>query len=251
MAELMGRTALVTGGARGLGRAIADKLHGAGADIAILDLPEVLPAADLPDDWQPIALDLTAADAEERLTRHVADLDRLDILVANAGVVPTWRSVADLDFAEWDRVFALNVRGVALSLKCTARRLAEDGGGSAVLMASINAYRPMAGQALYTATKHAVLGLMRAAAQDLGGQSVRVNALAPGPVLTDALLARVKARAAAGGEDEATAIAGLAATTALGKLATPADVAEAALFLAGPRSSSITGTCLPVEAGLS
>ena len=100
MAELMGRTALVTGGAGGLGRAIADKLHGAGADIAIVDLPEVLSSADVPDDWRPIALDLTAADAEERLARHVADLDRLDILVANAGMVPPWRSVADLDFAE-------------------------------------------------------------------------------------------------------------------------------------------------------
>ncbi|MEM7444724.1 MAG: SDR family oxidoreductase [Pseudomonadota bacterium] len=250
MAELLGRTALVTGGAAGLGRAIAAKLADAGAAIVVLDLPKALATAELPDDWQTIAQDLTADDAEPNMTRHIAALDRLDILVANAGVVPPWRSVADLDFTEWDRVFSLNARGIALSLKCSARRLAENGGGSAVLMASINAYRSLAGQALYTASKHAILGLTRAAAQDLGGQAVRVNALAPGPILTDALRARVRARALDRGDDGEAEIEALASQAALGQLATEEDVAEAALFLAGPRSSSITGVCLPIEAGL-
>jgi len=210
----------------------------------------VLDDTDVPDGWQVIGLDLTAHDAEAALSRHIATFDRLDILVACAGLVPPWRSVADLEFAEWDQTFALNVRGVALSLKCSARRLAEDGGGSAVLMASINAYRALEGQALYTATKHAVLGLTRAAAQDLGPQSVRVNALAPGPILTGALRDRIKARTADNSGDETAAIAALEQETALGRLATEADVAEAALFLASSRSSSITGVCLPVEAGI-
>lgn len=250
MAELAGRTALVTGGARGLGRAIAARLHAEGAGIAVLDVPAALDAADLPAAWAAIGLDLTAPDAEGELARHVAGLERLDVLVANAGVVPPWRSVADLDFVEWDQAFALNVRGMALSLKCAARRLCEDEGGAAVLMASINGYRAQAGQALYTATKHAVLGLMRAAAQDLGPNAVRVNALAPGPVLTAALRARIKAREVAGGADQATAIAALERETALGRLATEAEVAEAALYLVSARSAGLTGVCLPIDAGL-
>lgn len=250
MAELAGRKALVTGGARGLGRAIAARLGAAGADVVVLDVPSSIESVDFPDAWQTIELDLTAPDAEAALTRYVTAFDRLDVLVANAGIVPQWRPVAELDFSEWDHAFALNARGVALSLKCAAGRLAENGGGSAVLMASINAYRALAGQALYTATKHAVLGLMRAAAQDLGPLSVRVNALAPGPILTDALRARIVARAAEAGDDPQAIIADLERETALGRLASEADVAEAALFLASPRSASITGVCLPVEAGL-
>ena len=164
--------------------------------------------------------------------------------------MPLWRRIAALDLAEWSRVFDVNVRGVALSLKCAAPMLARSPGGSAVLMASINGYRAHPDQALYTATKHAVLGLARAAALDLGRDGVRVNALAPGPILTGALRGRIEARAAAGGTDAGTAIVALSADAALGRTATEAEVAAAATFLAGDASSGITGTCLPVEAGL-
>ncbi|MCC1493147.1 SDR family NAD(P)-dependent oxidoreductase [Cognatishimia sp. F0-27] len=250
MIDLSGRQALVTGGARGLGRAIADQLAAAGAEICVVDLATALDTAPLPEGWRGVALDLTGAEAGDGLNTTLADLGRLDILVANAGAVPPWRRVADLEFGEWDAVFALNVRAVAQSLSCAAPYLARSDCGSAVLMASINGYRAHPDQTLYTTTKHAVLGLMRAAALDLGRDGVRVNALAPGPILTDALRGRIEARADAGGTDPEKAIAALNAETALGRIATEEDVARAACFLASDMASGITGTCLPVEAGL-
>lgn len=249
MIDLTGKTALITGGARGLGRAIATTLAGAGAQICVLDLPETLATLDLPGGWTTVPLDLTAPEADASLRDALERLDQLDILIANAGRVPPWRRIAALDMAEWDAVFALNVRGVALTLSAAAPHL-KAAQGAAVLMASINGYKAHADQALYTATKHAVLGLTRAAALDMGRDGVRVNALAPGPIMTEALRGRIDARAEHGGPTADQAIAALRAETALERLATETDVANAACFLASPLAAGITGVCLPVEAGL-
>lgn len=250
MIDLTGRTALITGGARGLGHAIATMLASAGANIVVVDVEQALKSAPLPDHWQGITLDLTIPGVEDVLTKAIAALPQLDILVANAGIVPPWRRVEALDLVEWDRVFALNVRGVALTLRAAAAALGRSPHASAVLMASINGYRAHPDQTLYTSTKHAVLGLMRAAALDMGRDGVRVNALAPGPILTDALRDRITARAAQGRTDVETALAALANETALGRIATEKDVARAACFLASDLASGVTGTCLTVDAGL-
>ncbi len=248
--NLTGRQAFVTGGARGLGRRIAGRLAEAGAGITVTDHPDALAAATLPDGWQSVPIDLCDTDAETALAHAVAGLDRLDILIANAGVVPPWRGIADLDFAEWERTFRINVTGMAMALKAAAPALARSDKGAAVLMASINAYRAHPAQILYSTSKHAVLGLMRAAALDLGRSGVRVNALAPGPIATEALLGRVAARHAGGGPTPDAALAELAGETALGRMATGDDVADAALYLASDLSGAITGTLLPVECGL-
>ncbi|MGP1395956.1 MAG: SDR family NAD(P)-dependent oxidoreductase [Inquilinaceae bacterium] len=249
-APLTGRRAVITGGAQGLGRAIASRLADAGAEITIVDLEAGFAGAGLPSGWETFAADLTAPDAEARLGDLAARLDVVDILVANAGVVPPWRGIADLDRAEWDAVFAVNVWGAAVAMKSISGSLARSDAGSIVLMASINGYRAHPQQALYTASKHAVIGLMRAAAQDLGRHGIRVNALAPGPVATDALLGRLEARHHAGGPAPDDAITALARETALNRIATPGMVADAALFLASDLSAGITGSVLPVECGL-
>lgn len=249
MITLEGKTALVTGGAQGLGRAIAKTLAQAGASVCVLDLPDVLSRVELPKGWHRLPLDLTAPDAETNLRDGLAELGALDILIANAGRVPPWRRIEALDMEEWDAAFALNVRAVALCLKCATPCLRLSR-GAVVLMASINGYKAHPDQALYTTTKHAVVGLARSAAQDFGRDGVRVNALAPGPVMTDALRGRIEARAAQGGTPMDQAIAELSAETTLGRLVTEEDVANAACFLASPLAAGITGTCLPVEAGL-
>jgi len=150
---------------------------------------------------------------------------------------------------EWDRVFAVNVRGVALCIKHVVPRMGW--GGGIVAMGSIMSERGAPLQALYNATKHAVLGIVRTAALELGPLGIRVNAIGPGPVATEALLARVAARAAGGvGPAPEEALAAHAADTALGRMATERDVADAAVFLASDLSSAITGRLLRVDGGL-
>ena len=226
MGLLAGRIAVVTGAARGLGAAIAARLRQEGAVVQGLDLPDC---------------DVTE---EAQVAAAMARLPHLDILVANAGVVPPWRGVEALDFAEWDRVFAVNVRGVAACMKHAAPRMGA--GGAILAMASLNAERAAVGQALYTATKHAVLGLVRAAALDLGPRGIRVNAIGPGPIATAALRGRIAAR----GTPADQALASEAARTALGRIATEAEVANTALFLVSDLASGITGKMLRVDGGL-
>lgn len=247
----MGRHALITGGANGLGRAIAERLARSGAAISIVDLEPALAGADLPVDWTATGLDLTAPDAEEQLAALADQSGTLDILVANAGVVPPWRAVSELDRQEWQNVFNINVWGAAVCMKCFSGALKQSEHGSVVLMASINGYRAHPDQVLYSASKHAVIGLMRSAALDMGRHQIRVNALAPGPIATDALLERMKARHRTGGPVPEEALRLLDQETALGRIATKEMVADAALFLASDLSAGMTGTVLPVESGLS
>lgn len=246
--DLQGRSALITGGGRGLGRAIAERLASSGASITVLDLPDAL--ADLPDDWTPVPLDLCAEDADVRLATRAAEMGTLDILVANAGTVPPWRGVDALDRAEWDHVMTLNVWAVAQTIGAFAGALEASGRGAAILMASINGYKAHPKQVLYTASKHAVIGVMRAASLDLGARGIRVNALAPGPIATGALLERLWTRHTEGGPSPGEALEAMAAETALGRMATERDVANAAHFLASDASAAMTGLVLPVEAGL-
>lgn len=248
--DLAGRKAIVTGGSSGLGRAIATRLAEAGAAVTVVDLPQALAGADLPGGWTSFAADLGTPDCQTAL-RGLADvMGTVDIVIANAGLVPPWRGVADLDAAEWARVMAVNVWGVAATLGAFAAALGQSGRGSAVLMASINGYRAHPQQMLYTASKHAVVGVMRAAALELGPAGTRVNALAPGAIATQALLDRLETRHAKGGPAPEQALASLAADTALRKMVTPEQVAAAAHWLASDASAGITGIVVPVEAGL-
>jgi NAD(P)-dependent dehydrogenase (short-subunit alcohol dehydrogenase family) len=248
--DLAGRRAVVTGGSSGLGRAIAERLAAAGAAITVVDLPQAMEGADLPEGWDRFAANLGAPEAKDTL-RILADrMGAVDIVVANAGVVPPWRGVADLDADEWARVMAVNVWGVAATLGAFAGAMARTGRGAAVVMASINGYRAHPQQMLYTASKHAVVGVMRAAALELGPAGTRVNALAPGPIATDALRSRLATRHAGGGPAPDAALAALAADTALRRIVTPEQVAAAAHWLVSDAAAGVTGVVVPVEAGL-
>ncbi len=245
---LNGRIAVVTGAARGLGRAIAERLAQAGASIVAVDVPGAF--AEVPAGWRVEAIDLSDDAADAALKRLAADLGTVDIVVANAGIVPPWRGMDALDRAEWDRVMRVNVWALAATIGAFALAMERSGRGSVIAMASINGYKAHPKQVLYTASKHAVIGIVRAAALDLGPRQIRVNALAPGPIATEALVQRIEARHRAGGPAPVIALQDLADGSALGRLATPQDVANAAHFLASDASAGMTGVVLPVEAGL-
>jgi NAD(P)-dependent dehydrogenase (short-subunit alcohol dehydrogenase family) len=247
--SLKGKVVLVTGGGRGLGHAIATMFAEARAVGVVADLPSPTRMPP-PPGMAALDCDVTSESSVAAcVAATVEQFGRLDVVIANAGLVPGWRATENLDFDEWDRVMAVNARGVALTLAKTAGALSSTQ-GSVVVMASINSYAAHGRQMLYTASKHAVLGIVRAAARDLGPRGVRVNALAPGPIATEALLERIRHRASSGGTPTDAALQDLARSNAMGRLATTAEVAKAALFLASDAASGITGVLLPVDAGL-
>lgn len=249
MAKLLeNKVALITGGARGLGLAIAERFAAEGATGVLFDLPEQIESAKPPAGFQFFACDVTDDLAlKTAISRTPKVYGKLDIVIGNAGVVPPWRETEALDLEEWDRVMAINARGMAATIKHAVPALKQSQ-GAIVLMASINAYSPHPNQMVYTASKHAVLGIARAAAQDLGRYGIRVNAVAPGPILTDALLERVRTRT--GSIDRLTrALGDMCDKTALGRLASADEVAKAVVFLASDLASGITGEMLPVNAG--
>ena len=243
MSLLEGTFAAVTGGARGLGAAVAGRLAGEGARGAVLDLAESLHK--VPRGWEAIAVDVRD---ETSVREAFARIETLDIVVGAAGIVPAWTGIAETDLAGWDDVFAVNVRGIVATLKHAAPVLRD--GGSVVLIGSLNSWRGDPNIASYVASKHAVLGIVRSAALDLGRRGIRVNALGPGPVATDALLARMADRERKLGVPVETALAAAAAQTALGRIVSVEEVADAALFLASGLSSGITGQLLPIDAGM-
>ncbi|MGH7122973.1 MAG: SDR family NAD(P)-dependent oxidoreductase [Stellaceae bacterium] len=252
MPELLsGRVAVVIGGCRGIGRAIVGCFAEHGSTGLAVDLGSVAASALLPSSYVAHAADVTV---EEQIAAALAEaarrFGRLDIVVANAGVVPPWHETDGLDLSEWDRVFAINARGVAASIK-HAVPLMKARGGAIVVTASVNALKPHARQMAYTATKHATVGIIRTAALDLGRFNIRVNGLAPGPIATAALRERVRYRSTIGGPPEDEALSALARETPLGRIATVREVAQAALFLASDLASAITGHLLPIDAGLS
>lgn len=247
---LAGRVAMVTGAARGLGHAIAHRFAQAGARGLGLDRDAgVLDA--VPDGWRGEQADVTReGDMADAVAGVVSAFGRLDIVVANAGVVPPWSETEHIDLDEWDKVFAVNVRGVMATIKQAVPAMKQNG-GSIVVLGSLNSHRAHPRQCLYTATKHAVLGIVRAVSLDLGAFGIRVNALGPGPIATEALRGRVATRAAADGSRPEDAFAAFAEETAIGRMATEDDVASTALFLASDLSAAQTGLLVPVDGGLS
>jgi len=243
--EFASRRFLVTGGAQGLGRAIVNRLADAGASGLILDL-----AADsVASPWPAIAVDVT----DEAAVRHAIETDVAEHgpfngLVAAAGIVPSWHSPTDIDLEMLNRTMAVNLTGFIASMKYAAQDMPR--GSTIVAIGSLNSWRGDPHVMAYAASKHAVLGVVRSAAQSFGAHGIRVNAVAPGPVATDALLSRMKSRSETTGLHPDDAIRAAEQLTVLGALATPDDITDAVVFLSGASSSAITGQILAVDGGL-
>ena len=249
---LAGKIALVTGGGSGIGEAIARAFIAAGAKVAITGrnverletAAKSMGATAIPADVADEASVVSLFKAVDR-TFH-----GLDVLVNNAGVTGPVSRAADMDIAAWDETMAINVRGTLLCIKYAVPRMRARGGGSIINMSSLMGLRGTPMRAAYTASKHAVLGITDAVAQEVGVDNIRVNALCPGAV-NGALMQRVIAsRVAAEGRSADDIIrSNYTDKASLRRWVEPEEVAAAALFLASPASAAITGDRLRVDAG--
>ncbi|MDE3094844.1 MAG: SDR family oxidoreductase [Chloroflexota bacterium] len=247
MDELKDKVAIVTGAASGIGRAAVDLFASEGA---------VVVAADVADDaGRQIADGLSArgstctyvhadvsseGDVQAMVLLALSRYGRLDVLFNNAGIEGEFAPTADVTLEAWERVLAVNLRGVFLGCKYGVEAMLRSGGGSIINNASVAGLVGFAGAAAYCASKGGVVQLTKAAALDYATLGVRVNCLCPG--IIDTPMVR-RATQAPGIAEQ------LVAAEPVGRLGTPREVAELALFLASDRSSFLTGAAVPVDGG--
>ncbi len=243
---LKGKLALVTGGSRGIGRAICEKLASLGADIAFSYAGNEAAARETEAACRALGVRVLARQADVGSAEAVAGLfeavlaefGRVDILVNNAGI--TRDSLAmRMKEADFDAVIETNLKGTFLTMKAAARPMMKQRAGRIVNLTSVVALRGNAGQANYCASKGGVISMTKAMARELAGRGITVNAVAPGFIETDMTAVLPE-----------EAKSSMAASIPLGRMGRPEDVAEAVAFLAGDGAAYITGQVLAVDGGM-
>lgn len=244
--DLSGKVALVTGGSKGLGKAMARALANAGADIVIAARHEDELRAALQDITAGtsvrgayVVADLSRRDEAERLAQRALELmGRVDILVNNAGTnVP--QPIYEIDDRTWNEILELNLSSVMALTRALAPQMMQRRWGRVINISSIMGFISAPGRDVYSATKSALLGLTRAAAIDLGPYGITVNCIAPGPFLTDlpmSLLTKEQQQL-------------FAQRTALGRWGQPDELMGTVLLLASDAGAYITGTAIVVDGG--
>jgi NAD(P)-dependent dehydrogenase (short-subunit alcohol dehydrogenase family) len=249
MGLLSNRVALVTGAATGMGEATARCLAEEGARVVVADVDveggEATAARVREAGGKAVFVRADVAvedDVAALVEACIAAFGALDCAVNNAALRPDHRPVMEADLDEFDRIIAVNLRGVLACMKHEARCMRARGGGAIVNIGSTSAFRPQAGSAAYVAAKHGVIGLTRTASAELAGQGVRVNAVCPGATRTP-MMAQAMARRGVTEQEHAARL------SQLGRFAEPREVAEASLWLCSDRSSFVTGHALAVDGG--
>lgn len=246
MRDFEGKVVLVTGGATGIGRAAALAFGRRGAKVVLAGRRRaegdkaVAALAEIGAKGRFVATDVTRPQEIADLHRMiVAEHGRLDVAFNNAGYQEPRAPVAEQDAGLYDRVFDTNVRSVFLCLQHQVRHMAEQGGGAIVVNASVSGLRnPNPGLALYSASKAAVISLMRSVAMEYAEKGVRINAVAPGRVVTDMMLA-----------SKIMDMGAVAAGLPLRRMGQPEEVAEAVAWLASDAASFVVGHVLCTDGG--
>lgn len=242
---LIDKVALVTGAARGIGRVIALKFASAGADVAVVDISleaaEAV-AAEIRNMGRRAVAASGSVDKPEDVEAFVAkissELGRIDILVNNAGITRD-TLLLRMKEEEWDSVLSVNLKGAFLCTKAVAKLMIKQRNGRIVNISSVVGLMGNAGQVNYSASKAGLLGLTKSVARELASRNITVNAIAPGFIttsMTEVLSENVK-------KDLMTQIP-------LGRLGSPEDIANTALFLVSDAASYITGQTIAVDGGM-
>ena len=241
--ELQGQVALVTGGSRGIGLAIAEELANAGARIAVVARDEAraqAAAANLAGEGhRGYGCDVADPEAVNALVKRVEEeLGSLDVLVNNAGVTRD-NVLMRIKDDDWDAVLDTNLRGAFNTIRAASRGMMKRRAGRVINITSVVGITGNKGQSNYAASKAGVIGLTKAVAKELASRGVLVNAVAPGYIETDMTADLPDAAREA-----------LMGQIALGRLGRPQDIAPAVRFLAGPGAQYITGQVLVVDGGM-
>jgi 3-oxoacyl-[acyl-carrier protein] reductase len=245
--KLDGKVAIVTGAASGFGRAIAERFALEGARVVLADINgagvrEV--AGELGDSAVAVTCDVSRKADVDAMVRAATDaFGGLDIMVNNAGTTHKNQPLLEVGEAEFDRIYAVNVKSIYLSTLAAVPRMEKKGGGTIINVASTAGVRPRPGLTWYNGSKGAVITLTKSMAVELAPKNIRVNAI--NPVMGETgLLTQFM-----GMPDTPENRAKFIGTIPLGRLSRPDDIANAALFLAEPASSFITGVALEVDGG--
>jgi len=226
MITLEGKVAIVTGGANGIGRAIAETFVGAGACVVVADIEAVTP------------VDVSDRAAVEAAVAAIEG--RIDVLVNNAAYLGPAHTVLDATDDEWERCFAVSLMGAQNFTRAVLPRMRQQRAGSIINVSSVQGICAARSSAAYTSVKHGLIGFTRSVAYDYGPDNIRCNAICPGAI-------RTRISPEPGSELHQRQIA----KTFLGRTGLPEEVAWAALFLASDAASYITGAVLPVDGGWS
>jgi len=251
MLRLDGRAAIVTGGAAGLGLAIARAFTREGCSVALLDVDgakaEASALALIADGARAIGIAADVSDAaavDAAVARALAALGSLDILV-NCAAIIGFGDVGDTPVEAWARVLAVNLTGTFLVSRAVVPLMLARGGGAIINLGSIAGLVGVARMAAYSATKGAIISLTRQMAADYSGRGIRVNCICPG-IVPGTEMGRTVMETDASQEVRARRLA----KYPIGRLAVPADVAAAAVFLASSDAAFVTGVVLPVDGGM-
>ncbi|MDP6707703.1 MAG: SDR family oxidoreductase [Alphaproteobacteria bacterium] len=253
MARLDGKVAIITGAAGGIGAAAARHFAAEGAKLMLVDLEEAALASLAGEIGEDAAATQVADVADAGQTQAyvdatVARFGGVDIALLNAGIEGQVGSIVDTPVQMFDKVMAINVRGVWLGLKSVLPAIEKRGGGSIVITSSTSGIRAIPNFSPYTASKHAVIGIMRAAALEGAASNIRVNTVNPSPIDTRMI---VSIEEMMGVGDQHGSNSPMAMATPLKRYGEPEEVASLMLFLASDESSFCTGGVYMVDGGVS
>jgi NAD(P)-dependent dehydrogenase (short-subunit alcohol dehydrogenase family) len=247
-ASFNGQVALVTGAGSGMGLATAKAFAEAGAAVVLADIQEdaVRAAAEqlIAEGRTALAMRCDVSDDRQvasMIERTVSSFGRLDAAFNNAGVLQRRADTADISGDEWDRVLAINLRGVWSCMKHELRQMLQQGSGAIVNCSSIGGVVGNPGLAAYHAAKHGVLGLTQTAALEYAARGIRINAVCPGTIKTPMVESMI------GGD--ATVLADMVKDEPIGRLGEPEEIAAAVLWLCSPGASFVVGHALLVDGG--